>query len=797
MTRHPVLRRNANLACPAQPATFKVLQSPTARGALWGAVSPALDRFESGFAWASIPAGSPGGRRDVGSGGGDNTPSESGSPPASDRLDSWKEIAAYLRRGVSTVQRWEKEEGLPTHRLHHGKLGSVYAFKSELDAWVRDRRERIAAEGEVTSPENGPGPGPPPDAPVVPGSPRSRPRSPPWSPPPAPAGKTPARRRLLGPGLGLAGAGLVGLLLVVSRFLPPPSPTASPGPPRTYPITSSRGLERHPALSPDGRQLAYVSNDAGETFDLYVKEVDSPRALRLTTSAASECCPAWSPDQRSIGLPASRGKRGGAPDHAGRGGSGGAHGLGLTPGSAPPSAIHRTAGSWPTRTGPLGRALRGEAARARHGRGAVAHPAVPAFSGDAFPKFSPDGRQVAFARLSRVAGRGRPPMSTWFPVEGGEPRRLTRDQRFVGDLEWTPDGREILFFSDRTARPSASGGWRWPGASPRWCGRAAIPSRRSPSPKVSWTCRTRSASRRPATSSRLALTQRVYDTNIFRLDPRAPLRRLPAPHRLEPGGREPAGLPRRPPDRVLLDALGRSRRSGSAPRRLGLRLARADPQRRNPALGPGQPVPRLRRLVARGHHTPTSSPSTCAPSRCGASRPDDADDVVPSFSRDGRSIYFASNRTGSWQVFRTSVQGGRRGRSPTRGGSPPSRPRAETRSSTRGSTLRGSSGCPGRAGRRREWLDRPRCWGQWTMAPDGIYLLDSREGQKTRLEFVGFGGSPPREIATLAQRPPCAESSLAASPDGAFLLWVRGCEESSDIAGGVRRPACAHSRSAL
>jgi serine/threonine-protein kinase len=52
-----------------------------------------------------------------------------------DRLDSWKEIAAHLKRDISTVQRWERKEGLPVHRHQHDKLGSVYAFRSELDTW--------------------------------------------------------------------------------------------------------------------------------------------------------------------------------------------------------------------------------------------------------------------------------------------------------------------------------------------------------------------------------------------------------------------------------------------------------------------------------------------------------------------------------------------------------------------------------------------------------------------------------------------------------------------------------------
>src|SRR5579872_7156605 len=63
-------------------------------------------------------------------------PSEGG-----DRLDSWKEIAAYLGREVRTVQGWEKNEGLPVHRHQHARQGSVYAFKPELDAWRAARKE--------------------------------------------------------------------------------------------------------------------------------------------------------------------------------------------------------------------------------------------------------------------------------------------------------------------------------------------------------------------------------------------------------------------------------------------------------------------------------------------------------------------------------------------------------------------------------------------------------------------------------------------------------------------------------
>ncbi len=70
----------------------------------------------------------------------------SGADTPGNRLDSWKEIAAYLRREVRTVQRWEKTEGLPVHRHMHEKQGSVYAFKSELEAWWRERRLSLEEE---------------------------------------------------------------------------------------------------------------------------------------------------------------------------------------------------------------------------------------------------------------------------------------------------------------------------------------------------------------------------------------------------------------------------------------------------------------------------------------------------------------------------------------------------------------------------------------------------------------------------------------------------------------------------
>jgi hypothetical protein len=51
-------------------------------------------------------------------------------------LSSWKEIAAYLGRGVRTVQRWERELRLPVHRIGKGKRSPVYSTTTELKFWV-------------------------------------------------------------------------------------------------------------------------------------------------------------------------------------------------------------------------------------------------------------------------------------------------------------------------------------------------------------------------------------------------------------------------------------------------------------------------------------------------------------------------------------------------------------------------------------------------------------------------------------------------------------------------------------
>src|SRR5262245_29021166 len=70
---------------------------------------------------------------------------------------------------------------------------------------------------------------------------------------------------------------------------------------RSVPLTSYPGIERNPALSPDGNFVAFTWNGQNQdNFDIYVLPIKSGRPQRLTIDPAEDISPAWSPDRRTI-----------------------------------------------------------------------------------------------------------------------------------------------------------------------------------------------------------------------------------------------------------------------------------------------------------------------------------------------------------------------------------------------------------------------------------------------------------------------------------------------------------------
>jgi Tol biopolymer transport system component len=177
--------------------------------------------------------------------------------PLEDRLDSWKEIAAYLKRDVTTVQRWEKREGMPVHRHLHDRMGSVYASRADLDAWMRSRNLRTAQENG----DNGLSP--------------SAPAQPPQS-----GGSTfLSRWRFVLLLLAAGGALAVGAILWLYRaeyFWRNPIADA-----KFQTVTDFNGLEQAAAVSRDGHFVAFLSDRDGQ-MDVWVTQVGSGEFHNLT-----------------------------------------------------------------------------------------------------------------------------------------------------------------------------------------------------------------------------------------------------------------------------------------------------------------------------------------------------------------------------------------------------------------------------------------------------------------------------------------------------------------------------------
>ena len=196
------------------------------------------------------------------------------------RLDSWKEIAAYLKRDIRTVQRWEKQEALPVHRHLHDERGTAYAYSGEIDDWLRDRSRRggdATAAPDATAAGNGTL-----SAPATEVTPASLQR----------ASKLP----LMLAAIALAViAGIVGLW-ALSRSRTDNTPLSSLS---IVFAPSERFREWGPetALSPDGSTLVYTS----ENGQLNVRRIDQLTGRPLAGTVGS-WGPFFSPDGRWIGF---------------------------------------------------------------------------------------------------------------------------------------------------------------------------------------------------------------------------------------------------------------------------------------------------------------------------------------------------------------------------------------------------------------------------------------------------------------------------------------------------------------
>jgi len=444
----------------------------------------------------------------------------------------------------------------------------------------------------------------------------------------------------------LAGAALLALVAFVAWRLTR-GPARPPAPPRLAQLTSYRGRELHPSFSPDGTQVAFAWNgEKQDNFDIYVKLVGtSGPPLRLTTDPASDDGPAWSPDGRQIAF----------------------------------RRMPRPAG---TDAG---------------FRMAVAVMVVPALGGPerkvadlswpgcAHLSWTPDGKWLAAADADPQGLSG----IFLLPVERGERRRLTSNPRFVDHcpaLSW--DGRFLAYAScvsamscdisvlelDPDLRPKGAARrlTRWPTGIQRiaWTpdGRGLVfagevspllrlPLHGSSRPEAVELTQPRALF--PAVSrtlGRLAFTSETSDTDIWSVregGPPVPLLDSTAAEQdpqLSPDGKR----------------LAFSSRQWTGPRRLFVSNADgSDAVQLTDGLGTREGSPawspdgRSIAFDSQGEdgmwHVFAVDAAGGPPRRLTG---DSSNEHRPSWSRDGRRVYFASDRTGRFEVWRVPAQGG-------------------------------------------------------------------------------------------------------------------------------------------
>lgn len=535
------------------------------------------------------------------------------------------------------------------------------------------------------------------------------------------------------------------------------------------PVTSYPGDERDPVLSPDGSTVAFVWDGDGTApegerqFDLYMQPVGGSVPIRLTTHPADERSPAWSPDGTRIAFV--------------RCGVGGDCGIYLIDagGSADQALVVPEGFAiedlvW----SPDGETLAFSARRGRQGAYSIhllptngdpvqrlTSPAST-YPGDLEPAFSPDGRLLAFVRTA-LDGRQDVAVVT---VQGGRVRRLALEQRGVTGLDWTADGREVVYAANRDG---TAGLWRvgLDGSAPRW---VALGSGEVAGPSVA------------RSGEGIVFARQQVRSQIVEVTPGDETGRLLL--RSTQDDRQPTVSPEG--DRVAFVStrtgsyeVWTARPDGEEPARLthfeGARVS-------GPTWSPDG-----RSLVVSARVEGNADVFVVAGDGTVRSLTEDpADDVAPSWSRDGAWVYFASNRGDQWQIYRVPIAGGEAEPVTVRGGvaaaEAPDGGLFVLRPDRRGIWhLRpGDDGLPRDVGARRVPVNlSPADWANWTVVDGFIYALERRYDRAASIVRID-PETGQRVVVATAQNVP-EDSGLAVFPDGRRVLLARQERTDSDV----------------